>query len=81
MSEEKEAITPKKLFDIIDNYKRTPKGNVIIYKQGYQFSEFKQEFIDEVKKELENRLFIVQAGADKLTPLEKLAIFFIDDSY
>ena len=78
----KEGMTVKELFDKIDYYRRTKNGSVVIHPGlPANLIELKEDFVQQLKRELQTNIMMAQTGIDELSACTKFVIMMLEDSY
>lgn len=78
----KEGMTVQELFDKIDYYRRTKNGSVVIHPGlPANLIELKEDFVQQLKQELQTNIMMAQTGIDELSACTKFVIMMLEDSY
>ena len=78
----KEGMTVQELFDKIDYYRRTKNGSVVIHPGlPANLIELKEDFVQQLKRELQTNIMMAQTGIDELSACTKFVIMMLEDSY
>ena len=78
----KEGMTVKEFMDKFDHYRTTPSGSVVVHPNlPYNLIELKAGFMLRLKRELQNKIMMAEAGIDELDATAKFAIMMLEDSF
>ena len=74
--------TAQQLLDKFDHFRRTPSGNVIVHTGlTADILELKEDYIQQLKRELENNIHIAISGLDELSATSKFVIMILQTAY
>jgi hypothetical protein len=77
------GMTIQDILDKLDNFRRMPgTDSVIIHTGGsHGLIELKEEFVNELKNDLQTKLRFAAMGIEELSATTKFAIYLLEDSY